>query len=1107
MTAQPIDQKVRRAALDPERSFIVQAPAGSGKTGLLTQRFLVLLAGVEHPEEIVAITFTRKAAAEMRDRIIGALRMAASDDLPDDSYERETRELALAALARDREKGWQLLAQPGRLRVRTIDSFCQYLAGQAPLLSGLGGGMAVAENAGALYDEAARSVIQELEAPGGLGDALALLLTHRDNDTERLKQLLAEMLARRDQWLHHLRAGEERQALEHALRLAVEKGLSLAHQALAPWARELLPLLRFAAENSADDSVLADCRYLTDLPATDGDALPQWQGVVELLLTRKEEWRKSVNRNQGFPAGCEEKAAMQDLLEALRDEDELLRTLASIRVLPLPAYEEYEWQVLDALLQVLRQSAAHLQLVFAAHGQVDFAEIMLRARAALSDENGPTDLALKLDYRIHHLLVDEFQDTSRNQYELFLDLTAGWQPGDGRSLFLVGDPMQSIYRFREAEVGLFLQAWEQGMGGLPLEPLNLEVNFRSSQGIVDWVNEHFPQVLPSRDDAFTGAVSYVPSRAFKEPARLPAVEIHPQGQRDDLAEAQQVLDIVQQRLFDDSQGDIAILVRNRSHGAAITDALNQAGIAFQAVDMESLATRPVVQDLMALSLALLYPADRISWLALLRSPLCGLTLEDLHSLAAGERRAVPELLADEACSHRMSGEGRQRLAGLRPLVGDALGDLGSKPLADILQGLWLALGGPVTVGHTAALEDARMFFELLRSQEAAGLLTREDLQDALSRLYARPDSSTESRVRIMTMHKAKGLEFDTVILPGLGRIPRRDDSRLLYWLETVDDEGGAQLILGPMKSAAAHQDSLVSQYIRQLEKCKGAYEDGRLLYVAATRAKNKLHLLGHARFDARGNIRPDSGSLLASLWPSLGQHWEALQRPEEVPPSVESIPDQRPRLRRIRAEWQLPPLPESVPGIPVPEVQALGEGVEFDWAGDLARVVGIVAHRLLQHIAQAESLVEDFAPLEAAAIMLLRREGIAETALDQGLARVRQAVENTLASERGRWILDAGHQEAACEYPLTAMLEGRPRHMIVDRTFVDTDGLRWIIDYKTGHHEGTDVEAFLDREQERYCAQLEAYARAFRLMDGRPLRLALYYPMLDGWREWMPGDE
>ncbi len=1105
MSRQPVDHQVRRTAIDPQRSFIVQAPAGSGKTGLLTQRFLVLLAGVEHPEEIVAITFTRKAAGEMRERIIGALRMAASAELPDDPWERETRELALAALARDQELGWRLLEQPGRLRIRTIDSFCQYLAGQAPLLSGLGAGMQVAEDAGPLYQEAAHSVLEELEGSDATSDALALLLMHRDNDSERLMELLANMLARRDQWLHHLRAGDERMALEQALRLAVGQGLSEVHAALEPRAAALVPLLRFAAENSSDDSVVASARNLTDLPLPESDFLPEWNAIVELLLTKQGGWRKSVNKTTGFPAGCEEKTQMLELLQELRGEAGLDELLAFIRTLPASAYEEQEWQVLNALLRVLRQAAAHLQLVFAARGQLDFSEIMLRARAALRDENGPTDLALKLDYRIHHLLVDEFQDTSRNQYELFADLTAGWQPDDGRSLFLVGDPMQSIYRFREAEVGLFLQTWEHGLGDLPLEPLKLEVNFRSSKGIVAWVNKHFPRILPARDEVFTGAVSYAPSRAFKGADETPAVEVLAHAQRDDALEAEQVLQIIHQRLSLDEQGDIAILVRNRSHAAVITERLNQEGIVFQAVDMDNLSERPVVQDLMALSLALLYPADRISWLALLRGPLCGLRLEDLHALAAGESRAIAELLMEDARVAALSADGRQRLQECWPLLHAALHDVGSKPLRDIVQGLWLALGGPAAAGSEAGLDDAQMFFRLLQSlEDAAPAVTREKLLESVPRLYARPGNDAGARVQIMTMHKAKGLEFDTVILPGLGKIPRKDDPRLLYWLETVDEQGGSQLILGPMKSAAESDDRPASAYIRELDKGKRRHEDARLLYVAATRAKRKLYLLGHAKFNTRGEIKPAASSLLECLWPALGQHWEALSAPGEEAASVQVSGDQRPLLYRLKSGWNAPLLPPAPQVQASAEITAPGEGVEFDWAGDLARIVGIVVHRLLQHLACGAAPREGFGPLEAAAKSLLLKEGAGASRLDEAMSLVRRAVENTLASPRGAWILDSRHQDAVCEYPLTVLLGGRPRRLVVDRSFVDEQGLRWIIDYKTGRHEGADVEAFLDREQERYRSQLEAYAQAFRLLQEHPVRAALYYPLMDGWREWEP---
>jgi len=559
MNRRPADQQARLEALDPGRSFIVQAPAGSGKTGLLTQRFLVLLAGVENPEEILAITFTRKAAAEMRDRILEALRQAASGEAPEEAYERQTFELARKALARDRERGWRLLENPTRLRVRTIDAFCQYLAGQAPLLSGLGGSAGVAEEARPLYEEAARNTLEELESEEA-GEALALLLEQRDNDTGRLATLLAEMLARRDQWLRHIRQGDIREVLESALAVAVEQGLAEAARALAPWEARLAPLVRFAADNLAADKPLAACRDLEELPPPTADRLPCWRAIADLLLTKEGAWRQGVNKNQGFPAGCDEKKSMKALLEELHAHPEAATALHNLRSLPDPAYREPEWQVLEALSRVLHRAVAHLQLVFGETGRVDFSEVMLRALHALGPPDDPTDLALRLDYRIQHLLVDEFQDTSRNQYDLLERLTAGWQPGDGRTLFLVGDPMQSIYRFREAEVGLFLQVWRHGLGDLSLVPLRLAVNFRSRAGIVEWVNDHFPRILPGRDDPFTGAVRFAPSVAFHEGLAGEAVTVHARLGRDDRAEARQVVEIVRDHPAE-TDGELAILVR------------------------------------------------------------------------------------------------------------------------------------------------------------------------------------------------------------------------------------------------------------------------------------------------------------------------------------------------------------------------------------------------------------------------------------------------------------------------------------------------------------------------------------------------------------------
>src|SRR5262249_46560398 len=173
------------------------------------------------------------------------------------------------------------------------------------------------------------------------------------------------------------------------------------------------------------------------------------------------------------------------------------------------------------LSRVLSRAAAELHTEFAASQRVDYTYVAGAARAALSEEGEPNDLALRTGLALRHVLVDEFQDTSLAQVQLLEMLTAGWEPGDERTLFVVGDPMQSIYRFRDAEVGLFLRARDRGIGTVRLQPLRLVRNFRAAPELVSFANEVFAQVFPPADDLGSGAVSYRPSPAAQAPGRRP----------------------------------------------------------------------------------------------------------------------------------------------------------------------------------------------------------------------------------------------------------------------------------------------------------------------------------------------------------------------------------------------------------------------------------------------------------------------------------------------------------------------------------------------------------------------------------------------------------
>ena len=199
-----IDTDQRQQALDPARSFCVAAPAGSGKTEILIQRFLRLLANVDKPEEVLAITFTRKAAAEMRERILLALDEASDNRDCDEGHQKLTRSLADAVLTIDAQKKWNLRNNPARLRITTIDSFCAGITRQMPILSSFGSQPTVVDDPFPFYRQASQDMLSLLESRSAVAADIATLLDCFDNDWQKLESLLVQMLARRDQWLMHM---------------------------------------------------------------------------------------------------------------------------------------------------------------------------------------------------------------------------------------------------------------------------------------------------------------------------------------------------------------------------------------------------------------------------------------------------------------------------------------------------------------------------------------------------------------------------------------------------------------------------------------------------------------------------------------------------------------------------------------------------------------------------------------------------------------------------------------------------------------------------------------------------------------------------------------
>ena len=1170
------DADARQAALDIRDSVIVQAPAGSGKTDLLTRRFLSLLAAVDEPEEILAITFARAATAEMRARILSDLEAAAGrrafhpDELPRINLARE-------ALAHAERRGWRILDQPQRLSIETIDSLCLRIAHNRPLLAGLGGRLQPTEHAEPLYALAARRTLEHLGGrDAGLDDALAHFLDLRDNRLADCESLLAEMLKVRDQWQQVLPLSREmsdedwdlaRDRLQAPFQRETRRVLGEAWRLIdaEPVVREkLLELAHYACSQGNDKlALLAGVSSLSPhMP------VEHWRCLCDLLLTDEDEWRKAVDKRHGFPVDRNRPDTKQRkddilfILGRLRQMPRLLEAFCAIRGLPPAAYSQAQWTALRHFLTVLRQAVAELRIVFAEQNTVDFNQVAL---VALDLLHRHPERVFDIAGGVRHLLIDEFQDTSRRQHELVTALLAAWETGEHRTIFLVGDPMQSIYMFRQAEVELFTQVRDRGIGPgenpFRCRPIQLSVNFRSHAGLTDRLNDFFTAIGSETPTPGSAAVSFSPATASSPSPAEPSLHIYPQivGSADHRPtptesrearqqEAQQVLGILEQHLpaverarHDGSEYRVAVLVRARPHLAELILLLRRAGIPFRAVEIDRLSERQEILDLLALTRALLHPMDRIAWLAVLRAPWCGLTLADLHRLTGSDdatcrRLSVLELI--ERHAPQLSPDGQRRLARTAEILQRAL-DLRwraseSPSFSSWIERTWRTLGGSACV-DSAGYENAQVFFSLLDGVAPDGLAPlAEGFDSELQRLFAQPDPTVSDRcgIQLMTIHKAKGLGFEVVIVPGLDRKPAGDSKPLVCSLERVSpwDSGETEFLVAPIGLQGEKTDALY-EWVRHQRQIRFDEERKRLFYVACTRARRELHLLGTAVASASGVKPAHSGSLLAAAWPALRGEFESIHaEPAAEQPAVsrvlrfpqpavvrelaavgESQNGDGTSPRRLPAGFEAPLAQDVLATGPVPLALSDAFGFRRPQGTRQARAVGSVVHEMLQRLGPELAHVS-IPQLRRHAVSLLRAYALSSETLKSATAAVSNLLLACASDPICQWIL-APHPGAQAEASWTGSSGARLRTLRADRVFqagpaplAEGSGCWWVIDYKTGASPSEDREAFLRSERSVYAPQLLAYAQALRALHGAavPLRLGLYYPAIAALDYWDP---
>lgn len=1120
------DREQRKLALDPHRSFIIQAPAGSGKTELLIQRFLTLLIEVKHPEEILAITFTKKAANEMKNRVVAALESASQYEQHSSPHKKQTALLAKQVLERDQQFGWHLLENSNQLRIQTIDSFCSFLTRQLPIEAQFGAPPEIAIDPIPLYQEAVGAVLQHLENDYAWSQAIANLLLHLDNDLNKLESLIVDLLAKRDQWLAYLHLDMSNQQIREQLETTLVEIINQHLQkvvTLLPkmYHAQLMSIARYAADQlaltDACSPILA-CRDKMELPLPIAGELSQWQGLATLLLTKSNTFRKRIDESIGFTALTKFKNAtdkalhsnyresMTALLKALELNDELRLAFAEIFNLPDAQYQEDQWQILKSLLIVLKIVNEELKLTFKRYGQIDFIENTQAALMALGSDSKPTSLGAALSHPIRHILIDEFQDTSISQYRLLEKLVATWQDQPGHTLFVVGDPMQSIYRFREAEVGLFLRMCHAGIKNIKLNFLTLAVNFRSHAKIVDWNNTHFQKIFPTSNQISSGAICYSKSieHQHTNESEVSEIKIHGIIAPSVNEQANKIVNLICDIQTQYPQDKIAILVRSRSHIKSIIPILKQHHIVYQAMEIDKLHTQQHIQDLLSLVRALLHPADRLAWLAILRAPWCGLSLADLHVIAKDKNELIYRQIISPEIQSLLSDDGKTRLFRILPILMNRMNDTSQDDFCTWIETTWLLLGGPACLKQKGELQHIESFFALLKKIDLnKHPFDSQKLNQEIDKLFA-SSMQIDAKLQIMTIHASKGLEFDTVILPHLEKRMPPDDKPILQWMEqsVLDDQ--MQLLLAPIH-AVGDDKNAIYRYIEHCKKIKAEHEMARLFYVATTRAKKRLYLFFSQREQIKGRYQAESGSFLEKLSPFISEknkdlilhtyiHAES-DTASITEASVDEVAINTP-LYRLQNTWQNPYQ------LHVNNHLILNNRKMHLSLDQQPRLIGIVTHKIIQQITLHSVLWwhEHAQPIDYVKQNLMQL-GIDKNTLDYTIKIMIEGINRCFCDQRFQWIISK-HQSAQSEYAISTYIQNEVKKLVIDRTFIDSDGTRWIIDYKTAALNNEQLEDFIQHEQNKYLEKMHLYAKAIQTSEKRRTRLGLYFPFIPAWQEW-----
>ena len=855
--SRPADGDARRFATDPANNVVLEASAGTGKTSVLVERYVNLLRAGVAPVNILAITFTRQAAAEMRERIVAALR----------------REAAESAAGRAR---WnELRDRLGDVAVSTVDAFCLSLLREFPLEADLDPDFGIADETEipSLVDEAVDLALNAAARAADRDPGVAMLLARLG--WRRAGDALRSLLERRLTVREALRRSLEGAPTDLTGELACRRAATRLVDCLSDLGREVAPLidLKDSADSAAE--VLAwDLRRTSAMAAADPPTVRAWLDRLRAaFLTRRGTPRKR------FPLAAEDAATRRRYRQAAVvlaprvhgvlaafDRDVNLVMTRAVRTLFNLVVAKYE--------QVLRSRAL-----------LDFSGVLQRAVHLLRRMDEFARSRFRLESRYHHVLVDEFQDTSRMQWELVSLLVRSWGEGSGLveeaplkpTIFVVGDHKQSIYRFRDADVATFREATAEiaalRAGGDVRR--SIAYSFRAVPELLGFVNDLFVEIAgdaqgsdPFRyedQDRFPLEASAPPAAADALGLVVaPAIEACAAAVAGEIAA---LLDAGQVRCTDGGgtrgvrPDDVAILFRTRESHREFERALTGLGVRTYVYKGLGFVDAEEIQDVRALIRFLAQPSSDLHAAALLRSRMVRVSDGGLLALA-GELSAA---LVGPQPSHRaalLGPEDRRALELARRGLREWMPLVDRLPPAELLDHVLQSTAYAFELrGSNAAQAEAnlRRMRSLVRRIQNRGYATMARVSEQIERLSAGMSNAVVEAfdaVNLMTVHAAKGLEFPVVFLVDLGRGTRLHEAPVRIAPDPGDGE--SLVTVWPHRSAADEE-----------ERGRDVEETKRLLYVAATRARDRLYLSAVVRDAAPVFNRGSFGRVLPARFAAV----------------------------------------------------------------------------------------------------------------------------------------------------------------------------------------------------------------------------------------------